>query len=111
MVHGGPAAPSSTGAHRRAHRAVPHGTKAHRGGAGRERATTQISPRPKSGGAVARLCRRQRGMEHGVDAPCWMARGTDKWSEMGQNAAGKMAEVVAPFIGLKRQRRGGETVR
>jgi hypothetical protein len=47
MVHGGPAAPSSTGAHRRAHRAVPHGTKAHRGGAGRERATTQISPRPK----------------------------------------------------------------
>jgi hypothetical protein len=50
-------------------------------------------------------------MEHSVDAPCWMARGTDKRSEMGQNAVGKMAEVVAPFIGLKRQRRGGEMVR
>jgi hypothetical protein len=29
---------------------------------------------------------------------------------MGQNAAGKIAEVVAPFIGTKRQQRGGETV-
>jgi hypothetical protein len=34
MVHGGPAAPSSTGARWRARRAAPRGTKAHRGGAG-----------------------------------------------------------------------------
>jgi hypothetical protein len=61
MVHGGPAAPSSTGAHR----VVPRGTKAHRGGAGRERATTRSSPRPKSSGAVTTLRRRRRGMEHG----------------------------------------------
>jgi hypothetical protein len=54
MVHGGPASPSSIGAHR----AVPCGTKAHRGGVGRERATARSSPRPKSGGVVARL--RQR---------------------------------------------------
>jgi hypothetical protein len=80
MVHGGPAAPSSTGAHRRARRAVPCDTKAHHGGAGRERATARSSPRPKSGGAVARLRRRRRGMEHGVSARCWVARGTDKRS-------------------------------
>jgi hypothetical protein len=47
MVHGGPAAPSSTGARQRARRAVPRGTKAHRGGTGRERATARSSPRPK----------------------------------------------------------------
>jgi hypothetical protein len=80
MVHGGQAAPSSTGAHRRARRAVPRGTKAHRGGAGRERATAQSSPRPKSSGAVARLRRRRRGMEHGIGARCWAARGMDKRS-------------------------------
>jgi hypothetical protein len=39
------------------HHAALRGTKAHRGGAGRERATAQSSPRPKSGGAVARLRR------------------------------------------------------
>jgi hypothetical protein len=76
MVHGGPAAPSST----RARRATPRGTKAHYGGAGREKATTRSSPRPKSGDAVARLRRWRRGMEHGVSARCWAARGTDKRS-------------------------------
>jgi hypothetical protein len=80
MVHGGPAAPSSTGARRRAHRAAPRGTKTHHGGAGRKRATARSSPRPKSGGAVARLCRRRRGMEHGIGARCWAARGKDKQS-------------------------------
>jgi hypothetical protein len=78
MVHGGPAAPSSTGARRRAHRAVPRGTKAHRGGVGREKATARSSPSPKLGGAVVRLRRRRRGMEHDVGARCWAARGTDK---------------------------------
>jgi hypothetical protein len=76
MVHGGPAAPSSTGAHR----AVPRGTKAHRGGAGRERVTARSSPRSNSGGAVARLHRWRRGMEHGSGTQCWSARGTDKQS-------------------------------
>jgi hypothetical protein len=80
MVHGGPAAPSSLGARWRAHRAAPRDSKAHHGGAGRERATARSSPRPKSGGAVARLHRWRRGMEHGVDARCWVARGTDKRS-------------------------------
>jgi hypothetical protein len=80
MVHGGPAAPSSTRAHRRAHRAVPRSTKAHHGSAGRERATAQSSLRPKSGGVVARLRRRWRGMEHGIGARCWAAQGTDKRS-------------------------------
>jgi hypothetical protein len=47
-------------------------------------------------------------MEHGIGAWCWAAQGTDKQSFMGQNAAGKMAEVVAPFIGPKRRWRGGE---
>jgi hypothetical protein len=80
MVHGGPAAPSSTEAHRRAHRAAPRGTKAHRGGAGRERVMAQSSPRPKSGSAVVRLRQRRRGMEHGASARCWASRGTDKQS-------------------------------
>jgi hypothetical protein len=80
MVHGGPAAPSSTEAHWRAHRAAPRGTKAHRGDAGRERATAWSSPRPKLGGTVARLRRRWRGMEHGVNARCWVAQGMDKRS-------------------------------
>jgi hypothetical protein len=39
MVHGGPATPNSIGVHR----AVPRGTKAHRGGVGRERAMAQSS--------------------------------------------------------------------
>jgi hypothetical protein len=76
MVHGGPASSSSTGAHR----AVPHGTKADHGGAGRERAMARSSSRPKLGGAVARMHRWWRGMEHGIDARCWAARGTDKRS-------------------------------
>jgi hypothetical protein len=76
MVNGGPAAPSSTGARR----AAPRGTKAHRGGAGREKVMAWSSPRPKSGGAVVRLRRWRRGMEHGVGARCWAARGTDKQS-------------------------------
>jgi hypothetical protein len=76
MVHGGPAAPNSTGVRR----AVPRGTKAHRGGVGRERVMAQSSLRSKSGGALARLRRWQRGMEHGVGAQCWAARGTDKRS-------------------------------
>jgi hypothetical protein len=107
MVHGGPATLSSTGAHR----VAPRSTKAHRGGAGRERATARSSPRPKSAGAVVRLRWRRRGMEHSVGARCWAARGTDKRSLMGQNTVGKMAEVVVPFIGPKRRRRGGEMVR
>jgi hypothetical protein len=76
MVHGGPVAPSSTGARR----VAPCGTKAHRSGAGRERAMARSSLRPKSGGAVARLHRQRRGMEHGIGAQCWAARGTDKRS-------------------------------
>jgi hypothetical protein len=76
MVHGGPAAPGSTGACR----AAPRGTKAHRDGAGREKATARSSSRPKSGSAVARLRRRRRGMEHDVGARCWAARGTDERS-------------------------------
>jgi hypothetical protein len=54
MVHGGPAAPSSIGARR----AVPRGTKAHCGSAGRERATVRSPPRPKLGGEVAPVAER-----------------------------------------------------
>jgi hypothetical protein len=43
---------SMAGAHQSAHRAVLQGTKAHRGSAGRERAMTRSSPRPKSGGGA-----------------------------------------------------------
>jgi hypothetical protein len=69
---------SAAGARRSAHRAVLRGAKAHRGGAGRERVTARSSPRPKSGGAVARLRRRRRGSEFGGGARCGASGGTEK---------------------------------
>jgi hypothetical protein len=65
-------------AHRRARRAALRGTKAHRGGAGRERVTVRSSPRPKSGGVVARLHRWRRGSEFGGGARCGASGGTLK---------------------------------
>jgi hypothetical protein len=69
---------SAARARRSAHCAALWGTKAHRGSAGRERATTRSSPRPKSGGAVARLHRRWRGSEFGGGAQCRASGGTEK---------------------------------
>jgi hypothetical protein len=69
---------STAGAHRSAHRAVLWGTKAHRGGMGRKRATARSSPRPKSGGAVARLRRRRRGSEFSGGARCGASGGMEK---------------------------------
>jgi hypothetical protein len=54
---------STAEARRSTHRAVLWGTKAHHGGAGRQRATVWSSPRPKSGGVVARLRRQRSGSE------------------------------------------------
>jgi hypothetical protein len=69
---------SAIGALRIGHRAALQGTKAHRGGIGRERATARSSPRPKSGGAVARLRRRRRGSKFGDGAHCGASGGTEK---------------------------------
>jgi hypothetical protein len=60
------------------HRAALRGTKAHHGGAGRERATARSSPRPKSGGVVARLRRWRRGSEFGGGAWCGAIGGMEK---------------------------------
>jgi hypothetical protein len=65
-------------AHRSAHRAALRGTKAHRDGVERERATAWSSPRPKLGGAVARLRWWQRGSEFGGGARCGASGGTKK---------------------------------
>jgi hypothetical protein len=54
---------SAAEARRSAHRVALRGSKAHRGGAGRERAMAQSSPRPKSGDTVVRLRQRWRGSE------------------------------------------------
>jgi hypothetical protein len=46
----------------------------------RRREPRGFLPWVRVGGAVPEGGRRRRGMEHGVDAWCWVARGTDKRS-------------------------------
>jgi hypothetical protein len=100
------------GGGRRAHRSGHHvalwGTKAHRGSAGRERATARSSPRPKLGGAVVRLRRWRRGSEFGGGARCGASGGTKKRNkERHELWCGAVMRKVS-FIALERRWRGGE---
>jgi hypothetical protein len=97
-------------AHRSAHRVVLRGTKAHHGSTGRERAMARSSPRSKSGGAVARLLRWQRGSEFGGGARCGASGGTQKRNKERHKLWCGAVMRKGSFIASGRRWRGGEGV-
>jgi hypothetical protein len=90
-----------------AHHAALQGTKAHCGSTGRERVTTRSSPRPKSGGVVARLRRWRRGSEFGGGARCGASGGTEKRNKERHELWCGAVIRKGSFIASGRRWRGG----